>query len=51
MQYQFRVAAVNEVGEGLFSAPSEAISLPQQRKYQSQLLKIVQPTTKYVKFR
>ena len=50
MQYQFRVAAVNEVGEGSFSAPSETISLPQQRKYKSQLLKVVLPTTKCVKF-
>ena len=31
MQYQFRVAAVNEVGEGSFSSPSETIDLPQQR--------------------
>ena len=45
MQYQFRVAAVNEVGEGSFSAPSETISLPQQRKYQCQLLTVVQRRT------
>ena len=32
MVYQFRVAAVNEVGEGPYSSPSEAIELPQQRK-------------------
>ncbi len=32
-QYQFRVAAVNEVGEGSFSSPSDTINLPQQREW------------------
>ena len=30
--YQFRVSAVNDVGEGPGSHPSESITLPQQRK-------------------
>lgn len=33
MQYQFKVAAVNEVGQGSFSSPSDVIELPQQRKF------------------
>ena len=37
VQYQFRVAAVNEVGEGSFSTPSDVIDLPQQRKWPSKL--------------
>ena len=31
--YQFRISAVNDVGEGPPSQPSVVIALPQERKY------------------
>ena len=30
--YQFRVSAINDVGEGHASSPSDIIEMPQQRK-------------------
>lgn len=32
MSYQFRVSAVNDVGEGDASLPSDVIEMPQQRE-------------------
>ena len=32
-RYQFRVSAVNDVGEGPASTESDTIQMPQQRKY------------------
>lgn len=36
--YQFRVSAVNDVGEGAGSDPSKVVTLPQQRKYRKHYL-------------